>query len=149
MPRCFVCNKDFADLVTYHSHLNDDHRAKDSFSCAESNCRRTYNSFNSLKKHLPTVHDIALTKLPEPKLQQLQPGPNVPLEESIPSYEDHIKVANEESVQAKIYGILFTFCANLYAKNIPRCIVGIVMIMMQRIIDEILKVVKNNMEKNA
>lgn len=117
MPRCFVCRKDLTDLANYHLHLSNEHKIKDGFSCAEGSCRRAYNSFNSLKKHLRASHAITSSKDSEPKSEPLLQKPNKSLEESVPSHEACNDVEIEVNVKKK-FTIFFLHFVLIFIQKI-------------------------------
>lgn len=56
MMICFVCDQIFLLLKTLIYHLKHEHGRLDKFNCKENNCKRSFSSLNSFRKHIVSVH---------------------------------------------------------------------------------------------
>jgi len=56
MMICFVCDRIFLLPKTLIYHLKHEHERLDQFNCKENNCKRSFSSLNSFRKHIASVH---------------------------------------------------------------------------------------------
>lgn len=143
MITCSDCEKEFHELSVYHKHCVDEHGRSEGFTCAQEGCQRIYDSFKSFSAHFRKNHHSDLSSQPPNLIPTAQSSKS--FERSTPFRE---KDSTNEDVAKNIYLLLFQFCATLYSKNIASSIVQIVMQMLQKIVDNIIILVKNEVKKS-